>query len=196
LGHSIAECRLRLDLSCTLRILIAGVRGGAGGLLISERGKFAASSAKASDDASELLFIHGFLLGGSLPGHGGLAGEDQLRDVGESDGVAAGDALASELPDEIAKEEIHFVGGGETVDVVKKLGGEDFGIDNWDGSAETVGVVGAERGACGSIRWAMVLVDQHVATLAFRADVLAVGIDGGADGIAGFRGHDLNLSED
>jgi hypothetical protein len=92
--------------------------------------------AKVGDEAAEIRFFRGFVRGCSLSGHGGLAGEDELRDVSESDGVPAGDALAGELPDEIAEEEIHLVGSGETVDVVEKLGGEDFRIDNGDGTAE------------------------------------------------------------
>jgi hypothetical protein len=51
---------------------------------------------KACDEASVLSFILSFILGGpSLSGHGGLTGKNELRDVGESDGVTAGDALAS-----------------------------------------------------------------------------------------------------
>jgi hypothetical protein len=100
-----------------------------------------------------------------LSGHGGLAGEDELRDVGESDGVPAGDALPGELPDEIAKEEIHFVGGGETVDVGKELSSEDFRIDNGNGGPETVGVVSAESRVLRAVRGAMGRIDQHVAAL-------------------------------
>ena len=104
-----------------------------------------------------------------------------MGDVGKSDGVTAGDALTSELPDEIAEEEIDLIGSREAVDVGKKLGGEDFRIDSGNGGSETVGVVGTERRASGSVRWTVVLVDQHVASLAFGADVLAVGIDGGTN---------------
>ncbi|HEY6270157.1 MAG TPA: hypothetical protein VIX11_17790 [Candidatus Acidoferrum sp.] len=82
-----------------------------------------------------------------------------MRDVGESDGVTAGDALAGELPEEIAKEEIHFVGGGETVDVVEKLCGKNFRIENGNGSTETVRVVGAERWTMRAFRESLVLVD-------------------------------------
>jgi hypothetical protein len=82
-----------------------------------------------------------------------------LRDVGKSDGVAAGDALASELPDEIAEEEIDLIGGSETVDVGKKLGGEDLGVHGGDRSLETVGVIGAEGRALRAVGGAMVLVD-------------------------------------
>ena len=158
-------------------------------MLIAARGKFAAGLAKAGDEAIVLPFFHGFLLGCSFSSHGGLAGENELGDVGESDGVTAGDALASKLPDEIAEEEIDLIGGGETVDVVEKLGGEDFRIDGGNGGAETVGVVGAESRTRSAIRGTMVLVDQHVAAVAFGADVLAMGIDGGAYGSAEFGGH-------
>ena len=67
--------------------------------------------AKASDEAIEHRFVGSLRFDCALSGHGGLAGEDELRDVGKSDGVAAGDALASELPDEIAEEEIDLVRG-------------------------------------------------------------------------------------
>lgn len=71
-------------------------------------------------------FALGFWFVCSLSGYGGLARENELRDVCQSDGVPAGDAFAGELPDEIAKEEIDLIGGGETVDVGEKLGGEDL----------------------------------------------------------------------
>jgi len=186
-----ATPRLAFVLRCTLRIIGDGLRRGAARLLIAERGKFATLLAKASDEANELRFVGGLRFVCSLSGQGGLAGEDELRDVGESDSVTAGDALASELPDEIAEEEIDLIGGGETVDVVEKLGGEDLGIHDGSGCAETFGVIGAERWALGSVREAMILVDQHVTAVALGADVLAMGIDGGADGGAGFRGHSL-----
>ncbi len=137
--------------------------------------------AKASDEASEDIFVGSVRFVRTFSGHGGLAGEDELGDVGKSDGVAAVDALASELPDEIAEEEIDLIGGSETVDVGKKLGGEDLGVHGGNGGAETVGVVGAERCARSAIRRAMVLVDQHVAAVALRADVLTVRIVGNAD---------------
>jgi hypothetical protein len=43
---------------------------------------------------------------------------EQLGHVGQGDGVAAGDALASQLADEVAKEEIDLVGGHELMDAV------------------------------------------------------------------------------
>src|SRR6266446_3505523 len=115
--------RLAGVLCGALWVILAGLRGGAGGLPSAELGKFATPLAKASDEANELRLLRGLWFVCSFSGHGGLAGENELRDVGESDGVTAGNALASELSDEIAEEEIHFVGGGETVDVGKKLGG-------------------------------------------------------------------------
>jgi hypothetical protein len=89
----------------------------------------------------------GFIAGCFFSGHGGLAGENQLRDVGESDGIATRDALASELSDEIAQEEIHFIGGGKAVDVVEKLSGENLGVHHRSSRQQTAGVVGAERWA-------------------------------------------------
>jgi len=136
---------------------------------------------KASDEVNELRFVRGLRFVCSLSGHGGLAGEDELGDVGKSDGVTAGDALTSELPDEIAEEEIDLIGSREAVVVGKKLVGEDIRIDSGNGGPETVDVVGAERRASGSVRWTVMLIDQHVAALAFRAYVLAVGIDVGAN---------------
>jgi hypothetical protein len=141
-------------------VIQAELGSGPGRLLTTARGKFAAPLAKASDEAIEHRFVRALrFVACSLPGHGGLAGEDELRDVGKSDGVTAGDAPASELPDEIAEEEIDLIGGGETVDVSEKLGGEDFGVDGWDTRFETIGVIGAERGAVYAVGKPTVLVD-------------------------------------
>ena len=41
-------------------------------------------------------------------------------------------------------------------------------------------MISAERGTAGTVRGAMVLVDQHVTTTALWAEVPAVEIDGGA----------------
>ena len=148
---------------------------GPGQLLTTARGKFAAPLAKASDEAIEHRFVRALrFVACSLFGHGGLAGEDELRDVGQSDGVTAGDALASELPDEIAEEEVDLIGGGETVDVGEKLGGKDFGVDT---RFETIGVIGAERGAVYAVGKAVSCIDQHVTTLAAGVLILAL-LDG------------------
>ena len=132
--------------------------------------------AKAVDEANEYFFSRGIRFVCSLPGHSGLAGENELRDVGESDGVTPGDALAGELPDEVAEEEIHFIGGGKAVDVGEKLGGEDFGVDGRNGCLETTGVVGAEHWMLDSVCGGMVLVDQHVTAVAAGILVLALTI--------------------
>jgi hypothetical protein len=159
--------RLAAVLRGALRVILDVLRVRAGvGLLSAERGKLATRLTQASEEAAELRSFPSFLISCSFFCHGGLAGKDELRDVGESDGVTAGDALAGELPDEIAEEEIHFIGGGETVDVGKKLGGKDLGIDDGNGGAETVRVVGAKRWAVRAVCWAKVIVDQHVAALA------------------------------
>ena len=145
--------------------------------------------AKVIDEANEYFFGRGIRFVCSLPGHSGLAGENELRDVGESDGVTPGDALAGELPDEVAEEEIHFVGGGKAVDVGEKLGGEDFGVDGRDGGLETTSVVGAEHWMLRVVRGAMISVDQHVTALAAGVLVLAlmIGVWSGGHGLA-FRG--------
>jgi hypothetical protein len=117
-----------------------------------------------------------FFLGFDFSCHGGLASEKKLRDVSKSDGVAAGDAFASELSDEIAEEEIHLIGGSEAVNVAKKLRGEDLGIHDGNSRFEAVRMVGAERRASGAMLGAMILVDQHVAALAAGVLELALGI--------------------
>jgi hypothetical protein len=110
----------------TLRVFLPRF-GGAGRLRIAAQGKFVTPLAKAGDEALEQRFAPSVRFFCSLSGHGSLAGKNQLREVGESDGIAARDALASELPDEIAEEEIHFIGGGEAVDVREEFGGENLG---------------------------------------------------------------------
>jgi hypothetical protein len=166
----------------TLRVFSARLRG-AGRLRIAAQGKFVTPLAKASDEALEHRFAFGLRFFCSLPGHGSLAGEDQLREVGESDGIATRDALASELPDEIAEEEIHFIGGGEAVDVSEKLGGEHFRIHGGNSRFEAIGVIAAERSR--SSVGGMVLVDQHMAAVAAGVLVLAL-----MDRVL-FWGHDL-----
>ncbi len=153
-----------------------------GGLLLVLRGRTRLEEA-FEEIATQVLR---FDLSCLFPGHGGLGSEKQLGDVGESDGVAAGDAFAGELFDEIAEEEIHLVGGCEAVNVAKKFGSENFRVDSGNTRSETVCVVGAKHRARGSVRGTMNLVDQHVAAIAFRADVLAMEVDGSACRSAGF----------
>jgi hypothetical protein len=103
--------------------------------------------------------VFGFFLGLKLPIERTDAVQKELREISQSDGVTAGDAFASELFDEIAEEEIHGTGRGEVIYVAEKVGGEDFRFDGRCGSAETIGVVGAERGALGSVGGTMGFVD-------------------------------------
>jgi hypothetical protein len=163
--------RLATVLCGTLWVFAGGLRGG-GRLRIAAQGKFVTPLAKAGDEALEQRFAPSVRFFCSLSGHGSLAGKNQLGEVGEGDGIAARDALASELPDEIAEEEIHFIGGGETVDVVKKLGSEDFRIHGGNSRFEAIGVIGAERSRSSVGR--MVLVDQHMAAVAAGVLVLAL----------------------
>jgi hypothetical protein len=167
--------RLATVLCGTLRVFSAGLRG-AWRLRIAAQGKFVTPLAKASDEALEHSFAFGVRFFCSLPGHGSLTGENQLREVGESDGIATRDALASELPDEIAEEEIHFIGGGEAVDVREEFGGENLGVHLGRSRGKTAGVVGAEGWAGGTIRWAMIAIDQHVAAVAAGVPVLTLRI--------------------
>jgi len=158
----------------TLRVFPAGLRGGR--LQIAAQGKFVTPLAKASDEALKHRFAPGLRFFCSLSGHGGLTGEKQLREVGESDGIATRDALTSELPDEIAEEEIHFIGGGEAVDVREKLGGENLGVHLGRSRARTACMISAESWAGGTIRWAMIGIDQHVAAVAAGVSVLTLRI--------------------
>jgi len=139
-----------------------------------DAGRVASKFLDALEQPSGEAHVFVFFLCCSFSGHGGLAGEDQLRDVGEGDGVTTGDALARKLPDKFAEEEIHFIGGGEAVDVIKELGGEHLRIHHGLSRLETAGVVGAERRAGGAICWAMIGGNEHVATAAAGALVLAL----------------------
>ena len=121
-----------------------------------------------------------------LPGaHGG---EEQLRHVSESDGVAAGDTFVSELLDEVAEEEIHLVGGDKLMNAVEKLGGDDGGVGTGNARFEFAGVIGAHSGVSGAVGGAVMFVDGHVAMLATSVLVLALRI-----GVK-FRGHGFYLS--
>jgi len=95
---------------------------------------------------------------------GGDTVEEELRDVGEGHGVAAGDALVSELGDEISEEGVDGVGVSEVSDVVEEFVGDGFVLE----TARLhllANVVGAEGGV--GIR------SEHAAAMAFTVDVLA-----------------------
>src|ERR1700680_261228 len=74
------------------------------------------------DDFEWLLGF--FALGlGVLAAHGGEAVEQQLRQIGQSYGIAALDALAHKLLGEVAEELVDAGGGAEILDGGKQLGG-------------------------------------------------------------------------
>ena len=73
------------------------------------------------DEAGRDVVLFGF--GGELAVQGSEAVEEELGDVGEGYGVAAGDAFAGELFDEVAEEEVDGVGGGEVGEVAEEFGG-------------------------------------------------------------------------
>jgi hypothetical protein len=159
----------------TLRVFRSWFRG-TGRLRIAAQGKFVTPLAKAGDEAIEDRFARGLGFFCSFSGHGRLASENQLRDVSQGNGITTRDALAGELPDEIAEEEIHFIGSGEAVDVRKEFGGESLGVHRRRSGCETSGMEGAERWAGGTVGWAMSEVDQHVAAVAAGVSVLTLRI--------------------
>ena len=110
-----------------------------------------------------------------FPLHGGKGIEEELRDVGESNGVAACDALAAELFDEMAEEAIHGVRAGEVLNSSKKVSGNGFRIGSGNTYVAAIRVIGAKRRVSISIRGSGVRVEEHVATAAFGTDMLAVG---------------------
>jgi hypothetical protein len=173
----------------TLRVFPAGLRG-AWRLRIAAQGKFVTPLAKAGNEALEHSFAFGLRFFCSLSGHGRLTGENQLRDVSQGDGITTRDALASELPDEIAEEEIHFIGGGEAVDVREEFGGENLGVHLGRSRGKTAYMISAEGWAGSTVRWAMTGVDQHVAAAAAGVLVLAL-----MDRVL-FCGHWISLSRD
>ena len=83
---------------------------------------------KEGVEASYLRFLLGGLLGRSGSLYSREAIEEQLGNVSQGNGVAAGDAFAGELLDEITEEEIYGTGRGEVTDVAEKVGGENLGL--------------------------------------------------------------------
>jgi hypothetical protein len=90
------------------------------------------------------------LVGGGLGGNGlsvfllaidhALAIEEELGDVGEGGGVAAGDAVVGEVFQEVGEEEVDGGGLGESVGAGEEVGG--YGVDG-------EGALGAGGGAFG-----------------------------------------------
>jgi len=81
---------------------------------------------EAGEEFAAEVHVHGVFVALAL--HGGEGVEEQLGDVGEGDGVAAGDTFAGELLNEIAEEAIDGIGLGEVADVAEEFGGEGFGV--------------------------------------------------------------------
>jgi hypothetical protein len=88
--------------------------------------------------------------------------EEQLADEGLGDGVAAVNAFADDVLEEIAEIAVDGGGGGETLDPGKKLVGTGFvGLGSWGivlgevKGPERIVVLGDERAAAGtaSLRW-------------------------------------------
>jgi hypothetical protein len=116
--------------------------------------------------------------------HDALAVEEELGDVGEGGGVAAGDAMVGEIFQEVGQEEID---GGGLREVFRA--GEESGGDGFDGLGALrlgcerfglgAGVEGAERGVARG--------QEHTAAAAGGGVVLAerVGV--------GFRAHKLSF---
>ena len=103
-------------------------------------------------------------LGGALAMDSGEAIEEELRDIGKGQGVAAGDALVGELYNEIAEEEVNGVGIREVPDVVEEFVGGSFMLEATRLHL-LANVVGAEGGV--GIR------AKHTAAMTFAVDVLA-----------------------
>lgn len=109
-----------------------------------------------------------------FPLHGGKGIEKELRNVGEGNGIAAGDALAGELFDEMAEKAIHRVCIGEVLDPSEEIRGNGFRIGSGNTHVIAVRMIGAERGVRISIPGSKVRIKEHVATAAFGTDMLTV----------------------
>src|ERR1700682_5327179 len=109
-----------------------------------------------------------------LPLHGGEGIEKKLRNIGECNAVAAGDALAGELFDEMAEKAIHRICIGEVLDPSEEVRGDGFGIGSGNTHVAAVRMIGAKRGVRISIRGSKVRIQEHVATSAFGTDMLTV----------------------
>ena len=97
----------------------------------------------------------------SLPGLAGANGlvlllnagngiEEELREVADGEGVAAVNALASELLDGVGEEGVDAVGGVEVAGGVEQLGGDGFGIGlRGEVLLKVMGTKGVMRGSYG-----------------------------------------------
>lgn len=119
---------------------------------------------KHAEEATAGLFVVLVIFGLTLTIEGGDAVEEELGDVGEGYGVAAGDAFMSELLDEIAEESVDATDGSKISDVVEESVGGGFVLAA-PGFHLLANVMGAEdRVGIGG---------EHLAASAFAIDVLA-----------------------
>jgi hypothetical protein len=108
--------------------------------------------------------------------------EEELREVADGEGVAAVNALASELLDDVGEERVDAVGGVEIAGSLEKLSGERFGIGL--GGLRLTEVIRAKR---------FVVDAKHAAMLAARTNVLALI---GSDEFGGdFGGHENSFQK-
>jgi hypothetical protein len=121
---------------------------------------------QAEEETARLGIVFLLFFGPMLATEGRDAVEEELGDVGEGLGVAAGDAFVSELLDEIAEEGVDGTRGCEISDVVEEFVGGGFVLDA--ACLQLLAdVVGTEGGAG--------ISGEHVTTMAFAVDVLAGG---------------------
>jgi len=114
------------------------------------------------DDNSFGAFFFEDFDGGGVAGfaeHDAVAVEEELGDVGEGGGIAAGDAMQGEILQEFAKEEVDGGWGREVVDAGEEFGrgGLAVGVEASFGFGASV--VDAERGVIGSVEHAAAAVE-------------------------------------
>lgn len=122
-------------------------RGGFGGDL---RGGWAEASERFGDGFPESLTGLAGANGLVLLLNAGNGIEKELREVADGEGVAAVNALASELLDGVGEEGVDAVGGVEVAGRVEKFGGDGFGIGlRGEVLLKVMGAKGVMRGSDG-----------------------------------------------
>ncbi len=114
---------------------------------------------------------------------GGHAAEEELADVGDGHGVAALDAFAGELADEVAEKRVDGVGSGEVFQVAEEFGGGGV-VKALLTQLLLAGVVGAEFQIGNGGEEAAVLV--AAVDVAARSESLYIFYTGGL-GLGGWR---------
>jgi hypothetical protein len=135
---------------------------------------------KQAEEETARLGIVFLFFGPLLATEGGEAVEEELGDVGEGHGVAAGDAFVGELLDEIAEEGVDGTRGCEISDVIEEFVSGGFVLEAacFDLLADVMGTEGGV-GVGG----------EHLAAMAFAVDVLAGGESRGFWDDCGGEGH-------